>query len=239
MQNEADLRPVVVITGLARGIGRAMALAFEAEGYRVLGIDKLHNPYYVGDLAEKDDLDSFVAYIKRETPQIKCLINNACFSAGGMMECDYEAFQAVLAVGLTAPYYLTQQLAVQMASGASVINIASTRAFQSQAQTESYSAAKGGLIALTHAMAMSLTGIARVNAISPGWIDNEGVDYRDANALQHPVQRVGMPEDIAKLALFLASDSASFINGENIMVDGGMSKKMVYHEDEGWRYTPS
>ena len=145
-------------------------------------------------------------------------------------------FSRALAVGVTAPFYLTKLLAPHFAAGASVINIASSRDRMSQPQTESYTAAKGGIAALTHALAVSLAGKARVNSISPGWIDTTGSDITGADAVQQPVGRVGRPEDIAELALFLCSDRAGFITGENICVDGGMTRLMIYHGDHGWRY---
>ena len=106
----------------------------------------------------------------------------------------------------------------------------------SQPQTESYTAAKGGIAALTHAMAVSLAGKARVNSISPGWIDTTGSSIAGADALQQPVGRVGKPEDIAEMALFLCSDKAGFITGENVCIDGGMTKLMIYHGEHGWEY---
>ena len=123
----------------------------------------------------------------------------------------------------------------------SIVNLSSTRAFQSQADTESYSAAKGGITALTHALAVSLAGIARVNSISPGWIEtarfHEEADvphYTESDLLQHPSRRIGEPEDIVRATFFLCDEQNSFINGINLTVDGGMSKLMIYHNDEGW-----
>ena len=154
----------------------------------------------------------------------------------GIDECSYEEFQYALAVGVTAPFYLTKLLTPHLAPGASIINIASSRNRMSQPQTESYTAAKGGIAALTHAMAISLAGRARVNSISPGWIDTTGSDIGGADARQQPVGRVGKPEDIAALALFLCSDGAGFITGENICADGGMTKLMIYHGEHGWSF---
>ena len=122
------------------------------------------------------------------------------------------------------------------APGASVINIASSRDRMSQPQTESYTAAKGGIAALTHAMAVSLSGRVRVNGISPGWIGTTGSDITGPDAAQQPVGRVGKPEDIAEMALFLCSDKAGFITGENICIDGGMTRLMIYHGEHGWSY---
>ena len=139
-------------------------------------------------------------------------------------------------VGVTAPFFLTKQLMPYFAPGASIINISSSRDRMSQPQTESYTAAKGGISALTHAMAISLAGKVRVNSISPGWIDTYDSNITGADALQQPVGRVGKPEDIAELALFLCSEKAGFITGENICVDGGMTKLMIYHGEHGWSY---
>ena len=108
----------------------------------------------------------------------------------------------------------------------------------SQPQTESYTAAKGGISALTHALAVSLAGKARVNSISPGWIDTSYSGIGGADARQQPVGRVGTPEDIVELVLFLCSDKAGFITGENICADGGMTKLMIYHGEHGWEYRP-
>ena len=164
------------------------------------------------------------------------LVNNALPRMKGIDTCSYADFQYALAVGVTAPFYLTKLLAPHFAPGASVINIASSRDRMSQPQTESYTAAKGGIAALTHAMAVSLAGRARVNSISPGWIDTTGSDIRGSDALQQPVGRVGTPQDIAELAMFLCSDKAGFITGENICVDGGMTRLMIYHGEHGWSY---
>jgi NAD(P)-dependent dehydrogenase (short-subunit alcohol dehydrogenase family) len=106
----------------------------------------------------------------------------------------------------------------------------------SQPQTESYTAAKGGIAALTHAMAISLAEKARVNSISPGWIDTTGSNITGADAIQQPVGRVGKPKDIAEMVLFLCSEKAGFITGENICIDGGMTKLMIYHGEHGWTF---
>ena len=154
----------------------------------------------------------------------------------GMEECSWEEFSYALAVGVTAPFYLTKLLQPHFAPGASVINISSSRDRMSQPQTESYTAAKGGIAALTHAMAVSLAGKARVNSISPGWIDTTGSEISGADALQQPTGRVGKPEDIAEAVLFLCSEKAGFITGENICIDGGMTRLMIYHGEHGWEY---
>ena len=227
---------VAVITGGAQGIGRAIADAFLREGAVVHIIDIQPGDWFVGDVGDREALERFAEHVIRESGHVDCLVNNALPLMKGIDECTWEEFTRALAVGVTAPFYLTKLLAPHMAAGASVINIASSRDRMSQPQTESYTAAKGGIAALTHALAVSLAGKARVNSISPGWIDTTGSDIAGADALQQPVGRVGNPGDIAALALFLCSDRAGFITGENICVDGGMTRLMIYHGEHGWRY---
>ena len=152
----------------------------------------------------------------------------------GIDECSYEEFQYALSVGVTAPFYLTKLFKESFNEDAVIINISSSRDRMSQANTESYTAAKGGIAALTHALMMSLSGRVRVNSISPGWIDTHGNIYTGPDAYQHPSGRVGNPQDISSMVLFLCSPQASFINGENICIDGGMTKQMIYHKDAGW-----
>ncbi len=224
----------VIVTGCARGIGKALIDAFRAAGDQVYGIDLLENPYFQGDLAAETDLARFVEHARAELGSVDVLINNAMASAGGLDEADYEAFNRTLRIGVSAPYYLVREL--PFAEGAVVINILSTRMAQSEANTESYSAAKGGLRALSHALMVTLAGKVRVNSIVPGWIDTTGSTYSGADAAQHPAGRVGTPEDIVKAAFYLVDNS--FVNGEELFVDGGMSKLMIYHGDHGWQLTP-
>ena len=153
----------------------------------------------------------------------------------GINDCSWEQFNYALQVGVAAPFYLTKLLLPHFAPDAAIVNLSSTRDRMSQPQTESYTAAKGGIAALTHALAVSLAGRVRVNSISPGWIDTAYTVYEGPDATQQPAGRVGNPLDIANLALYLCSDMAGFITGENICVDGGMTKQMIYHNDWGWR----
>jgi len=225
---------VAVITGGARGIGRCIRQQFEAAGAKVCVIDLLDNDYFVGDLADKQTLEAFAAKVIAEYGHVDYLINNAAPKMCGLESGSYEDFEYALKVGVTAPFYLSKLFAPHFAPGASIVNISSSRDRMSQPQTESYTAAKGGISALTHALATSLAGRVRVNSISPGWIDNDYAAYEGPDAVQQPAGRVGIPTDIAHMVLYLCSDMAGFITGENICIDGGMTKLMIYHNDFGW-----
>lgn len=225
---------VVVVTGGAKGIGKTIADEFRKAGAHVCVIDLLENDYFVGDLADQTALDAFADKVIADYGRVDVLVNNALPLMKGIDECTYEQFNYALRVGVTAPFYLTKRFAPYFAPGASVINISSSRDRMSQPQTESYTAAKGGISALTHALAVSLAGKVRVNSISPGWIDTDFTVYDGADATQHPAGRVGNPLDIANMVLFLCSDKAGFITGENICIDGGMTRQMIYHNDFGW-----
>ena len=226
---------VVVITGGARGIGKCIAEQFKKEGANVCIIDLLENEYYVGDISKKEVLEDFVKKVIKDYGHIDYLINNAAPLKKGISDCTYEEFEYAQKVGVIAPFYLTKLFKDYFNIGGSVINISSSRDRMSQKESESYSAAKGGIASLTHALAVSLSGKVRVNSISPGWIDNGYVVYQGSDATQQPSGRVGNPLDIAHLVLFLCSNKAGFIDGENICVDGGMTKLMIYHNDYGWR----
>lgn len=234
---------VCVITGASNGIGRQMAHDFAQEGANVFNLDIVEPQGQLGhvifikcDLRDEKQIQDSVDSIIKASTKIDYLINNACYSNNGILSgCSAEAFNDVLKVGVTAPYLLTKGFMNHFAEGASIINIASTRAFMSQMDTESYSAAKGGISALTHAMSLSLAGKVRVNAISPGWIDTTAGRFDTADHVQHPAGRIGTTSDISKLAMFLCSEDASFMTGENVVVDGGMTRKMIYHGEEGWK----
>lgn len=226
---------VVVVTGGAKGIGKTIADEFRKAGAHVCVIDLLENDYFVGDLADQTVLDAFADKVIVDYGRVDVLVNNALPLMKGIDECTYEQFNYALCVGVTAPFYLTKRFAPYFAPGASVINISSSRDRMSQPQTESYTAAKGGISALTHALAVSLAGKVRVNSISPGWIDTDFTIYDGSDATQHPAGRVGNPLDIANMVLFLCSGKAGFITGENICIDGGMTRQMIYHNDFGWK----
>lgn len=225
---------VAVVTGGAKGIGKAIAEEFRKNGAHVCTIDLLPNDYYVGDLADQAVLEGFARKVVADYGQVDYLINNALPLMKGIDQCSYEEFNYALRVGVTAPFYLAKLFAPHLAPGASIVNISSSRDRMSQPQTESYTAAKGGISALTHALAVSLAGKARVNSISPGWIDTDYTVYEGPDAIQQPAGRVGNPMDIAHMVLFLCSDKAGFITGENICIDGGMTRQMIYHNDFGW-----
>lgn len=201
--------------------------------------------FYHGDVGKKADLEGFVSCIIKQYGSVDYLINNAMLSYGGILsDCSYEDFTRTLQVGVTAPYYLSKLLLPHFRANAAIVNLSSTRAFQSQADTESYTAAKGGITALTHGLAVSLAGRVRVNSVAPGWIDTGSTydeyyipEHTPSDQNQHPVKRIGEPMDIVRTIMFLCDEANGFINGQNITVDGGMSIRMIYSGDEGWSYT--
>lgn len=225
---------VVVVTGGAHGIGQAIVEDFRKEGAVVEVIDKTPGTYFVGDISNKEILEAFSSDVLEKHSYIDFLIDNALPIMKGIDECSNEEIQYALSVGVTAPFYLTKLFKDSFNKDAVIVNISSSRDCMSQANTESYTAAKGGITALIHALMMSLRGHVRVNSISQGWIDTHGNTYTGPDAYQHSSRRVGNPQDISSMVLFLCSPQASFINGENICIDGGMTKQMIYHEDAGW-----
>lgn len=251
---------VCVITGGALGIGRCLTREFASSGARVIFIDNNKEAgeknvefikekggdvyFFQGDISEEKTLYDFTNDVIKKYAKIDYLINNACLSKKGILsKCTYEDFNYVLKVGVTAPYMLSLLFMNHFNDNASIVNISSTRAQMSQADTESYTAAKGGISALTHGLSVSLANKVRVNSISPGWIDagafyNESYvpDYNKNDIMQHPSGRIGNPVDVARIAMFLCHEYNSFINGENINVDGGMTKLMIYNDDNGWKY---
>ena len=225
---------IVVVTGGARGIGKCIAEQFASAGARVCVIDLLENDYFVGDLADRETLERFAAKVIADHGHVDYLINNAAPKFCGVSEGSYEDFEYALRVGTIAPLYLAKLFEGHLAKGASIVNISSSRDRMSQPQSESYAAAKGGIAALTHALSVSFAGKVRVNSISPGWIDNSYTVWEGPDATQQPAGRVGNPLDIANMVLYLCSDMAGFITGENVCIDGGMTKQMIYHGDHGW-----
>lgn len=236
----------VIITGAARGIGRATALLFAKRGARVALVDKCQEEgETVRALIQKEGgeavfwpIDLLAADATRQIKHafldwtkdpLHVLINNAGIGwREPFATRPQEEWDEILKLNLTIPYALVQTFLPYFAEGSAIIHIASTRALMSEPNTEPYSASKGGLVALTHAMAMTLGPRVRVNAISPGWIHTGGEPPTAGDHAAHPVGRVGRPEDIAYAALFLASREAGFITGINLVVDGGMTHKMIY-----------
>ena len=232
--NNNFIDKVVAVTGGAQGIGKCVAEEFAKAGANVCVIDIQEGDHFVGDISDKSVLEAFAADVIKRYGKIDILINNALPIMKGIDECSYEEFQYALSVGVTAPFYLAKLFSKHFAEGGCIVNISSSRDRMSQPQTESYTAAKGGIAALTHALAVSMAGRVRVNSISPGWIDTSYQVYEGPDAVQQPCGRVGNPLDIANMVLFLCSEKAGFITGENICIDGGMTRLMIYHGDNGW-----
>lgn len=247
------MTPVCIITGGNGGIGQHLVEGYIQAGYHVVNFDvkplpDLLKPYFnkpsnhlfmQGNLANPNDIEHLIQAVRTTYGQIDVMVHNAMASYGGLETCSYEQFMTTLAIGVGAPFWMTKLAMPFFAPSASIINIASTRAFMSQANTESYSAAKGGIVSLTHAMAATLNGKTRVNAIAPGWIHTITPDITNSPDLkQHWSHQVGHPKDIVQAALFLSNPHNSFINGQVLVVDGGMTKRMIYHNDEGWTYQP-
>lgn len=241
----------VLITGGAHGIGKQIALDFLKQGATVciMDIDKTLGKelekennglyFFYGDVVSKQALIDFVTFSKEKLQTIDILINNACVGHKGILSnCSYEDFDLTLAIGLKAPYELTRLIKEDLIKNkGSIINIASSRAFQSEPDSESYASAKGGIVALTHALSASIGHTVRVNCIAPGWIDVDGnAEFSEQDKASLPVGRVGRPQDISSMVLFLCSQEAGFISGETFTIDGGMSKRMIYHGDWNWEY---
>lgn len=244
-----------LITGGAQGIGRAIAAHLSGQGIRVIAMDvdseaiedlKAERPAIYGvvaDVSNEPDVSRVISHIRTQFGRLDILVNNAAIVnpvSGPIAELPLEKWNRVIATNLTGPCICTKHaVPLLLEVNGVIINIASTRALQSEPHTEAYAASKGGLVALTHALAVSLGPKIRVNCISPGWISTAHLQkksnrttprFTEADHLQHPVGRVGKPEDIAAMVSFLASPEAEFITGQNIVVDGGMTRKMIYEE---------
>jgi NAD(P)-dependent dehydrogenase (short-subunit alcohol dehydrogenase family) len=226
-----------LVTGGAQGIGKAIAELLSARGYRVAVADvdaqasrESRFLFLKTDVSREPSVRACVRTVAKRFGRLDALINNAGIAApnnGPVEKLDLKEWNRRIGTNLTGAFLMAKHAAPQLrrARGA-IVNIASTRALQSEPDTEAYAASKGGLVALTHALALSLGPQVRVNCISPGWISHEPVRKRDH--VQHPVGRVGMPQDVAELVAYLLSDAAGFITGQNFVIDGGMTRKMIY-----------
>lgn len=242
---------VVVITGAGRGIGRAIACAYAVQGARVVIADKdadglkqtaelieregRESFSYLVDLSRPEEIESFFQSLKGGLGRVDILINNAGTAVfASPYHLTVEDWDQVINTNLRGTFLCSREAARIMKSngGGSIVNISSTRALMSEPHSEAYAASKGGILSLTHALALSLgpDGI-RVNAISPGWIETGDYDdLEERDHLQHPAMRVGKPEDIARACLYLTEPGNDFLTGINLVIDGGMTRKMVYLE---------
>jgi NAD(P)-dependent dehydrogenase (short-subunit alcohol dehydrogenase family) len=232
---------VCLVTGAASGIGAAIAARLAGDQWRVVGVDtneagldRLRESHgvrpCVADVADAAAVDRAIAELTATEGRLDGLVSNA-----GMMirkplaELSPAEWGRVIGTNLTATYLLVRAAErLLRASKGSVVTIASTRARMSEPDTESYAASKGGLVALTHALAISLGPNVRANVVSPGWIDVTGEALRPEDHAQHPVGRVGRPEDVASLVSWLLADAQSFVTGSEFVIDGGMTRKMIY-----------
>lgn len=239
----------VIVTGGGHGIGKQICIDFLQAGDRVCFIDfdeKLSSDfekeyenlyYFYGDVAKPHTLKSFIDFAFEKLQRIDILVNNACRGNKGILSSiPYEDFDYTLSVGLKAPYELSRLCRDELIKNKGrIINIASSRAFQSEPDSEAYASAKGGIVALTHALAISLGPDVLVNCIAPGWINVTGhQEFSPEDLAAIPAGKVGTPKDISEMVLFLCQQD--FITGETITVDGGMNKRMIYHGDWNWSY---
>lgn len=258
MNRNKQVKPVmekkkkrVFVTGGATGIGKAIVMAFcTAESYQVAFCDKNETAgqqtaketgatFYQVDISEKEALEHCMQRIFMLWGDIDIIINNAGISEfSPIAETNIEDFDKILSVNLRPAFITSRLLAIHRKAQTSsnpfgrIINICSTRYLMSEPGSEAYAASKGGIYSLTHALALSLSEWhITVNSIAPGWIQNHNYEQlRPEDHAQHPSGRVGKPEDIARMCLFLSQEENDFINGENITIDGGMTKKMIYTE---------
>ncbi len=222
---------VALVTGAARGIGAAIAARLRRDGYTVIGADRqAAEGCILADVADPTAVQALIEEIDASHGRLDALVCNAGFMIRkGIEELSLAEWSSVLATNLTSTFLLVKQaLPLLRAARGAVVTIASTRAHQSEPDTECYAASKGGLVALTHALAASLGPEVRVNCISPGWIDTSNSTLSLEDHAQHFTGRVGVPNDIAGMAAYLLGPEAGFITGAEFIIDGGMTRKMIY-----------
>jgi len=224
----------VLVTGGARGIGNGTARLLAARGYLVAVADldgRADLPFFRCDVSREPSVRACVRAVVREFGRLDALVNNAGLADPAdppVEKLPLKAWNRRIGVNLTGVFLMTKHCVPHLRrTRGAIVNVASTRALQSEPDTEAYAASKGGVVALTHALAISLGPAVRVNCISPGWIAKGGRLRRKDHA-QHPVGRVGRPQDIGEMVAFLISEGAGFITGQNFVVDGGMTRKMIY-----------
>ncbi|MGZ3328301.1 MAG: SDR family oxidoreductase [Xanthobacteraceae bacterium] len=239
--------PVAIVTGAARGIGRAIAHHLLDGGWHIgavdlpqAGLKRSYNRYgrnvvlIEGDVADEETARRAVKAVTDKFNRLDALVSNAgVMVRKPLRQLTLAEWRKVLDTNLTATFLFVRAAERPLrAAGGAIVTIASTRALMSEPNTESYSASKGGLLALTHALAISLGPDVRVNCVSPGWIVTKpGEKLRRKDHQQHPVGRAGWPQDIAEMVAFLLDGKrAGFITGTNVVVDGGMTRKMIYEE---------
>jgi len=243
----------IIVTGGAQGIGKIISFNLANKGFAVsvfeideeaidefkLETDSENIAFYKTDVSDEESVKKSIQLSVEKFGNISGLVNNAAIQINKpITELTLEEWNRVIGTNLNGAFLCSKYADEYLKkSKGGIVNISSTRAFQSEPNTEAYSASKGGILALTHALAMSLGSEIKVNCISPGWIDVSGVkkkskanqiELSEADHLQHPAGRVGKPEDIANMVLFLLNPENDFITGQNFIIDGGMTKKMIY-----------
>lgn len=238
-------KPVAVVSGGGHGIGRGVAAAFVRHGWLVVvaesdpisGRDAARAlgrsaHFIMADVSSESSVAALITEVRRRFGRLDALINNAGVSEfKPLADTTADDWNRVIGINLTGAFLMSKQAAPLLrASRGAIVNVASTRALMSESQTAAYSASKGGLVALTHSLAIELGPDVRVNCVSPGWINVTGKAPSKKDNAQHPAGRVGRPEDVAELVRYLCSPAAAFMTGANVVIDGGMTRKMIYAE---------